>query len=140
MNNLNNNLSLLARLLMSIIFIFSGVGKIAAPAAAMGYIASMGVPFPIFALTGSIVIELVGGLLLAFGLQTRVTALALAAFTLVTGMIFHSAIGDQNQLFHLLKNLAMGGGLLQIAAFGAGALSLDARRASKIKLALHVDG
>jgi putative oxidoreductase len=50
----------------------------------------------------------------------------------VTGLIFHSALGDQNQLIHFLKNLAMAGGLLQVAAFGAGAYSLDAKAARPI--------
>jgi putative oxidoreductase len=124
----NNILSLLGRLLMSSIFVISGVGKIAAPAATMGYIAAMGLPFPAVALAGAIAVEVGGGLLLAFGLQTRLVALALAAFSVFTGFVFHGAIGDQNQMIHLLKNLAMAGGLLQIAAYGAGGWSLDSLR------------
>ena len=129
MNNANTTtLPLIGRLLMATIFVFSGVGKIAAPAATMGYIAAMGLPFPALGLIIAITVEVGGGLLLVAGLQTRATALVLAAFTLVTGLIFHHAIGDQNQLIHLLKNIAMAGGLLQIAAYGAGSISLDARR------------
>jgi putative oxidoreductase len=135
MNNTNNTLSLLARLLMSAIFILSGIGKIAAPAATMGYIVAMGLPFPALALAGAIGVEVVGGLLLAFGFQTRLVALGLAAFSIVTGLIFHSAIADQNQMIHLLKNVAMAGGLLQIAAFGAGNWSLDAVRGGKLRSA-----
>lgn len=127
----NNTLPLLARLLMSSIFLLSGVGKLAAPAATMGYISAMGLPFPAVALAGAIALEVGGGLLLAFGLQTRLVALALAAFSVVTGVVFHGAVGDQNQMIHLLKNLAMAGGLLQIAAFGAGGWSLDALRGKK---------
>lgn len=128
--NTNNNatLSLVGRVLLAFIFVFSGIGKIAAPEATMGYIAAMGLPLPALALAGAIAIEVVGGLMLAFGLYTRATALALAAFSVVTALVFHSAIGDQNQLIHLLKNFSIAGGLLQVAAFGAGALSLDARR------------
>jgi putative oxidoreductase len=81
------------------------------------------------ALAGAVGVEVLGGLLLVAGLYTRPVALALAAFSVVTGLVFHSAIADQNQMIHLMKNLAMAGGLLQIAAFGAGSLSLDARRA-----------
>ncbi len=129
MNNANTTtLPLIGRLLMATIFVFSGLGKIAAPAATIGYIGSMGLPFPALGLIGAIAIEVGGGLLLIAGLQTRATALALAAFSLVTGLIFHHAIGDQNQLIHLLKNIAMAGGLLQIAAYGAGTFSLDARQ------------
>lgn len=122
-------LPLAARLLMAAIFVLSGIGKIANPAATIGYINAMGLPFPELALAGAIGVEVVGGLLLVAGFYTRPVALALAAFSIVTGLVFHSAVGDQNQMIHLMKNLAMAGGLLQIAAFGAGTLSLDARRA-----------
>lgn len=118
----------IGRALLAAIFLFSAAGKLAAPGATMGYIAAMGLPFPALGLAGAIGIELIGGLLLVIGYQTRLTALALAAFSVVTGLVFHNAIGDQNQMFHLLKNVAMAGGLLQVAAFGAGAFSLDARR------------
>jgi putative oxidoreductase len=136
-NNTNNTLPLLARLLMSAIFILSGVGKIAAPAATIGYIAAMGLPFPAIALGGAIAVEVIGGLLLVFGFQTRLVALALAAFSVVTGLVFHGAVADQNQMIHLLKNLAMAGGLLQIAAFGAGNWSMDALRSARLSTA-HV--
>jgi putative oxidoreductase len=129
-NNTTNTtaLPLIGRLLLAFIFVFSGIGKIAAPAGTMGYIAAMGLPFPLIALVGAIGIEVGGGLLLAAGLYTRTAAIVLAVFSVVTGVIFHGAIGDQNQLIHLMKNFALAGGLLQVAAFGAGSLSLDARR------------
>jgi putative oxidoreductase len=135
MNTTNNTLSLLASLLMSTIFVLSGVGKIAAPAATMGYIAAMGLPFPVIALDGAIAIEVIGGLLLIVGFQTRLVAVALAAFSVVTGLVFHSAVADQNQMIHLLKNFAMAGGLLQIAAFGAGNWSMDALRSTRLNIA-----
>jgi putative oxidoreductase len=132
MNNQTNSafLPLAGRILMAAIFVMSGIGKIANPSGTLGYINAMGLPFPELALAGAIGIEVVGGLLLIAGLYTRPVALALAAFSIVTGLVFHSAIADQNQMIHLMKNLAMAGGLLQIAAFGAGSLSLDARRSS----------
>jgi len=123
-------LPLVGRLLMAVIFVFSAVGKMGAPAMTKGYIAAMGLPFADLLFVLSIVVELGGGLLLAFGFGTRITALGLAAFSIVTGLVFHHAIGDQNEMFHLLKNLAMAGGLLQVVAFGAGAFSLDARKAT----------
>jgi putative oxidoreductase len=107
-------LPLAGRILMAAIFVMSGIGKIANPAGTLGYINAMGLPFPELALAGAIGIEVVGGLLLIAGLYT--------------GLVFHSAVADQNQMIHLMKNLAMAGGLLQFAAFGAGSLSLDARR------------
>lgn len=123
-------LPLIGRLLIAVIFVFSAVRKMGAPAMTKGYIAAMGLPFPDLLFVLSIVVELGGGLLLAFGFGTRITALGLAAFSIVTGLVFHHAISDQNEMFHLLKNLAMAGGLLQVAAFGAGAFSLDARKAT----------
>ena len=76
----------------------------------------------------AIVIELGGGILLAIGYRARVVSLLLAVFTVVAALIFHRNFGDQNQMIHFLKNIAIAGGLLQIAAFGAGSFSLDARR------------
>lgn len=125
-----NNTSVLpavGRILLATIFVFSGIGKLLAPAATIGYIEAMGLPLAGAGLVAAIVVELGGGLLLAVGYKTRLVALALAAFSVVTGLVFHSAVGDQNQLIHLLKNLAMAGGLLQVAAFGAGAFGLDAK-------------
>lgn len=128
--NTNSPVPAIGRLLMAAIFLLSGIGKISAPAATIGYIAAMGLPMPSVAYIGAVVLEVGGGLLLLAGLQTRLTALALAVFSVVTGLAFHHAVGDQNQMIHLLKNFAMAGGLLQVFAFGAGAYSLDNRKAS----------
>jgi len=121
----------IGRILMATIFVFSGIGKALAPEGTLGYIASVGLPFASLALIGAIAIEIGGGVLLAIGYKTRLVAAALAAFSLVTAFVFHNAIGDQNQLIHLLKNIAMAGGLLQVVAFGAGAYSLDAAASRK---------
>lgn len=130
MNTINPNTSVIpviGRLLMATIFILSGIGKLAAPAATMGYIASTGLPFAPLALAIAIGVELGGGLLLALGFKTRLVAAGLAVFSIVTGLAFHHAVADQNQMIHLLKNFAMAGGLLQVVAFGAGAYSIDNR-------------
>ncbi|HAK92737.1 putative oxidoreductase [Massilia sp. UYP32] len=121
----------IGRILMATIFVFSGVGKALAPEATLGYIESVGLPFASLALVGAIAIEIGGGALLVLGYQTRLVAAGLAAFSLVTAFVFHNAIGDQNQLIHLLKNIAMAGGLLQVVAFGAGTWSLDAATGRK---------
>ena len=118
---------LVGRVLLAAIFLLSGVGKIFAPEATVGYIASAGVPFPQLAFLGAVLVEVVGGLLLVVGYKTRIAAIVLAVFSVVAGLIFHAVAGDQNQFIHLLKNFAIAGGLLQVVAFGAGALSLDAR-------------
>jgi putative oxidoreductase len=130
MNKVIGNQSVLpviGRVLLAAIFVISGIGKMMAPAATIGYIASTGLPFATAALVAAIAVELGGGLMLAFGIKTRLAAFGLAVFSIVTGLAFHHAIGDQNQMIHLLKNLAMAGGLLQVVAFGAGAYSVDQR-------------
>jgi putative oxidoreductase len=129
-NTINPNTSVIpviGRVLLAAIFIISGIGKLAAPAATMGYIASTGLPFAPLALAIAIGVELGGGLLLVLGVKTRLVAAGLAVFSIVTGLAFHNAVGDQNQMIHLLKNFAMAGGLLQVVAFGAGAYSFDNR-------------
>jgi putative oxidoreductase len=130
-----NAIALAGRILLAAIFVISGAGKIFAAQATQGYIASAGLPFPQLAFLVAVVIELGGGLLLAVGYKTRLAAIALAVFTVVAGLIFHSAIGDQNQFAHLLKNFAIVGGLLQVVAFGPGSLSLDARRTTRTVIA-----
>ncbi len=116
------------RLLLAPIFLISGVGKIAAPGAMIGYIESAGLPLPELALWLAVVFEIGGGLLLVFGYQTRRAAIALLVFTFVATFGFHTNFADQNEMVMFLKNLAIIGGLLQVIAFGAGAYSLDSRR------------
>jgi putative oxidoreductase len=123
-----NLLAAVGRLLLALIFILSGLGKLGAPEATQGYIASVGIPLPMLSYLITIVVEVIGGLLLLVGYQTRIASLALAAFTLAAAVLFHSNFADQNQMIHFLKNISIIGGLLQVAAFGAGALSIDARR------------
>ena len=118
------------RILVAAIFILSGLGKIGAPAVTQGYIAAMGLPAPLLAYIGAIVVELGGGLLLLAGYRTKLIAAALALFSIVTAFIFHHALADQNQMIHFLKNFAMAGGLLQFVAYGAGRISVDGRTAS----------
>ena len=115
------------RLLMAAIFILSGLGKIAAPAATIGYIGSAGLPLPSVGYALAILVEVGGGLALLLGFRARAAALVLAGFALVTALAFHHALSDQNQFIHFVKNLAIAGGLLQVAAFGPGAVSIDRR-------------
>jgi putative oxidoreductase len=117
----------IGRLLIAVIFIMSGLGKIADPTGTQGYIAAAGLPAPLIAYLTAIVVELGGGVLLVLGYQTRIVALALATFTLAAALGFHNNFADQNQMIHFLKNISMMGGLLQVVAFGAGAFSLDGR-------------
>jgi putative oxidoreductase len=120
-------LPLAGRILLSAIFLLSGISKISAPPAALAYISAVGLPFAHLGLAIAIVVELVGGVALVLGYRTRLVASVLALFTVATALAFHSNLADQNQFFHFFKNLAMAGGLLQVVAYGAGRFSLDAR-------------
>lgn len=127
-DTLSASASLTGRVLLSAIFLLSGVSKISAPAGMIGYIESVGLPFPALALTIAILVEVVGGIALILGYRTRLVAAGLAVFSVATALAFHNQLGDQNQFIHFFKNVAMAGGLLQVVAFGAGRFSLDARR------------
>ena len=117
------------RFLLAAIFLISGVSKLMDPTGTMGYISAVGLPLPEAGYALAVILEIGGALLLIAGYQTRLVALALAAFTIVAAAFFHSDFADQNQFIHFLKNVAIVGGLLQVAAFGAGRWSVDARRA-----------
>jgi len=123
--------ALAGRILIAAPFLLSGVGKIAAPVATQGYIAAMGLPLPAVAYAIAIAAEVGGGLLLLLGYRARLIAAAMAVFTLATALGFHTHFADQNQMIHFMKNLMIMGGLLQVAAFGAGQFSLDARLGAK---------
>jgi putative oxidoreductase len=120
-------LPLLGRILIGAPFVMSGLGKLGAYAATVGYIAAMGLPVPPLAFVVAVLTELGGGLLLLSGYRARAVSLTMAVFCVVTALFFHHNFADQNQMIHFLKNVMMGGGLLQITYFGAGAFSLDAR-------------
>ena len=120
---LNTILILVARALMAAIFIVAGYGKVTGFAGTQAYMASMGVPGSLLPFV--ILLELGGGFALLAGFQTRLVALALAGFTVAAGFIFHSG-ADAMQQIMFMKNLAMAGGLLFVAAVGAGPASLDA--------------
>ena len=128
MQNQPTPLAAIGRIFLAVLFLLRGVGKIGEPAATQGYIASAGLPAPLLGYLIAILVEVGGGLLLIVGYQTRIVALVLAAFTAVAAVAFHHNFADQNQMIHFLKNIAVVGGLLQVAAFGAGSFSLDARR------------
>jgi putative oxidoreductase len=117
---------LLGRILLSIIFILGGIAKLTAPGPTIASIGASGLPVPELAYYVSVLVELGGGLLILFGFQTRLAALVLAAWCVVTGVIFHYHPGDQGQMIHYMKNLAMAGGFLQLFVAGAGAWSVDA--------------
>ncbi|MFO1135380.1 MAG: DoxX family protein [Rhodoblastus sp.] len=127
MNNpqIANAAALLGRIFMSAIFITAGYGKIGGYAGASAYMAKMGVPGALLPLV--ILVELGGGLLILVGFQTRVVAFLLAGFSLLSGLLFHYAVGDAPNMIQFWKNVAIAGGFLGMVAHGAGAWSLDGR-------------
>lgn len=133
MNSMSDTFALIGRILIAWLFIPAGFGKIAGFSGAVGYAASVGLPLPEVGVAIGLVVELVGGILLLVGFMTRPAALVLALFTLVASFFFHaywSLPADQAMMQQLLfnKNIAVVGGLLAFAAFGAGAFSVDAKK------------
>ena len=118
--------SLIARILLAHIFVMAGLSKITAYAGTQGYMESVGVPGMLLPLV--ILAELGGGLAIVLGWQTRWAAYALAGFSVVSAVLFHSNLADQMQMILFMKNFAMAGGLLLLAEHGAGAYSLENRK------------
>ncbi len=124
----NSNLVLLVgRVLIAFIFIMAGISKFGAIGGTAGYIASTGLPAPVVLAWAAAIFELVAGLFILAGFQTRNTAWALAAFTVFTGFWFHFQPADQMQFISFMKNLAIAGGFAFLAVTGPGAWSVDAR-------------
>ncbi|HET6942390.1 MAG TPA: DoxX family protein [Sphingomicrobium sp.] len=119
------------RLLIGLPFMFSGFGKVMGYSGTIALIESSSLPLPSpLAYAGAVTVELGCGLLVILGLQTRIAALVLVLFCFATAIFFHAHFDDPNQTFHFIKNLVMAGGLLQLVTYGAGAISIDDRRAS----------
>lgn len=123
---------LLGRILIALLFIPAGISKIGGFQGTVGYIASKGIPLPQVAAAGTIVVEIAVAAALLVGFKARYAALVLALFTLAAAVIFHNywAVPAEQvmmQQINFFKNLAIVGGLLFVAAFGAGPLSLGSR-------------
>ena len=119
---------LLGRVLLAVIFLLSGFGKLTAISGTAGYFGALGLPVPTVTAVLVGLIELLGGLAILVGFQTRVAAWILAIFTIATGLVAHTGWADQAQMIQFLKNLAISGGFLLLASSGAGAYSIDAKR------------
>jgi len=123
-------LPFVGRLFIGLPFMMSGLSKVMAYAATTAFIRSSTLPLPApLAYAGAVAVEVGCGLLMIVGYQTRIVAAIFALFCLTTAVFFHAHFSDPNQTFHFIKNLVMAGGLLQIVAHGAGAVSIDERRA-----------
>lgn len=123
---MNGLIQLSGRIMLAIIFVLAGLGKIQDPAGTAGYMQSMGVPGIL--LWPTIALEVLGGIALAIGFHTRLAALALAIFSIVAAVIFHKNFGDQMQMIMFLKDIAIAGGLLLLAVGSTTAYSLDAKK------------
>lgn len=133
MSTLNRYGPLTGRILIALIFLMAGLGKVTGFEHTVGYIASKGLPLPQLAAVGAILVELGGGIMLVLGWNTRLAAAAIFVFTAMTALFFHNfwAVSPdqaQNQMIHFMKNVSMMGGLLYVVIHGAGALSLDAKK------------
>ena len=122
-------LALFGRILLVILFIFSGVGKITGYEGTSGYMSSHGVPLVSILLPLTIIVELGGAFALILGWFARPVALILFLFLIVITWVFHTT-GDPANNIQLLKNISIMGGMLMLAAHGPGSLSLDAHRRS----------
>ena len=123
MNLLQTIAAPLGRVLISLMFVTSGLSKISAYAATQGYMEAMGVPGALLPLV--IAVEVLGGLAVILGWHTRIAAFLLAGFSLLSAILFHANFGDQMQMIMFMKNLAIAGGFLMIVSLGGGAYTLD---------------
>jgi putative oxidoreductase len=118
-------ISLLGRVLLSLVFIVSGVGKVLDPAGTLAYIESAHLPMPQLAYAVALVVELGLGFALLLGFRAQLAAAGIALFTFVTALVFHSNMADPLQVIMFLKNMTIVGGLLIVIAFGPGGYSVD---------------
>ena len=126
-STVKNVSELAGRTLLSVLFLLSGVGKIGAYAGTAAYMSSAGVPSVLLPVV--IAAEILGAIAIILGWQTRVAALLLAGYSLLAALIFHNNFANQIEMIMFLKNVSIAGGLLLLAANGAGPLSLDRRLA-----------
>ena len=123
------------RALIGGLFVLSGVGKLGSYAGITAAISSVGLPFAPLGFAVTLAVEIGLGFLLLIGYRVRPVAVVLAIWCVVTAIFFHRNFADQNMFIHFMKNLMIAGGLLQIAHFGAGALSIDNRRTIPVRAA-----
>jgi putative oxidoreductase len=124
---LRGTTELIGRVLLMILFLYSGAGKISAYSATVAYMASARVPGMLLPLV--IAVEILGSIAIIVGWQTRVVSILLAGYTLVAAALFHNHFSDQVQVVMFLKNVSIAGAFLMLAANGSGPLSVEARRA-----------
>ena len=135
LDSLKSPMALIGRVLLALMFVKSGFGKLGNIDGTAAYIASGGLPLPAVLAVLVGLFELLGGLALAVGFKARWAALALGVFTLLASVLFHKfwAVPAEQQMVQqllFLKNMAVAGGMFMVAALGAGPASLDSRVAT----------
>jgi putative oxidoreductase len=125
MNTFQKIAELGGRILLALLFLLSGIGKISAYSGTAAYMASTGVPGALLPVV--IATEVLGAAAIIIGYKTRIVAFLMAGFTLVTALLFHNNFQDQIQMIMFLKNVSIAGGFLLLVANGAGPLSVDRR-------------
>ena len=116
---------LIGRVLLVLIFLNSGIGKIGNLEGTAQYMAKFGMPLTNFFLVGAIFFEIVGSITVILGCFTRFGAFLLLIFLIPTTLIFHTNFADRMQMIHFMKNVSMFGGLLVLLSAGGGRFSLD---------------
>jgi len=114
---------LTARILLGHLFLLAGISKISAYDGTVAYMEAMGVPGMLLPFV--ILLEIAGSLMVILGYKTKIAAAALAGFSIIAAVIFHSALSDQMQMILFMKNFAIAGGFLLLVSHGAGAISID---------------
>jgi putative oxidoreductase len=126
----NSVILLIGRILLSVMFIMSGLQKFGGIEGTAGYIGSVGLPAATALAWLAAIFETVAGIAILVGFQTRLAALLLAAFCVFAGYVFHFQPEDQMQMISFMKNMTIAGGFLALYVSGPGSLSVDARSGS----------
>ena len=125
MNNLSTFSAPIGRFLLAMMFLMSGLSKIGNFAGTQGYMEAMGVPGALLPIV--IALEVLGGLAIIIGWQTKITSFALAGFCVVSAALFHNDFSNQSEMIMFMKNVTISGGFLLLIAHGPGAYALDNR-------------
>lgn len=124
----NSTVLLIARILLAVLFILAGAGKFGNIEGIAGYIASKSLPMSTLLAWGTAIFEVLAGIAILIGFQTKLASWALAAFCVASAVIFHNEFAVQTEMTAFLKNLALAGGFLALSVAGPGSISVDARR------------
>jgi putative oxidoreductase len=123
--NFQRILPLIARTLIAVIFIHSGINKLLDFGGTQQMMAGAGIPLTPVVLVFTILFEILGGLMVISGFKARIGAVLLLIFIIPATIVFHNPIADPSQTIQFFKNLSIMGGLLMVYTYGAGPFSVD---------------